>query len=190
MDTTGRSVSGKGPGMAEFSKNIWAPWRMEYIGTIDAKNAGGCFLCQYWTEPQQDEPNLVLWRACECMVLFNRFPYTSGHLLIAPAQHVGNIEDLPGDLLNRMMQLTQDAVQVLRSLVKPQGFNIGVNLGKCAGAGLPGHIHIHVVPRWEGDTNFVPVLAGTRVMPHSLEALYGAAKEASARLGLPRECGG
>jgi ATP adenylyltransferase len=84
-----------------------------------------------------------------------------------------------------MMMLTQDAVRLLREVVKPQGFNIGVNLGKCAGAGLPGHLHMHVVPRWEGDTNFVPVLAGTRVMPQSLESLYQAAKEASVRMGLP-----
>ncbi len=174
--------------MAEFSRNIWAPWRMEYIGSIDTHNAGGCFLCRYWTQPEQDEANLVLWRTHECMVLFNRFPYTSGHLLIAPARHVGNIEELPADLLMHMMTLTQDAVSLLREIVKPQGFNIGVNLGKCAGAGLPGHIHVHVVPRWEGDTNFVPVLAGTRVMPQSLETLYRNAKEASAKICLPRTC--
>jgi ATP adenylyltransferase len=174
--------------MAEFSKNIWAPWRMEYIGSIEEKNAGGCFLCRYWTEPDHDAANLVLWRAQDCMVLFNRFPYTSGHLLIAPSLHVGNFEDLPCDLLNRMMQLTQDAVTLLRALIRPQGFNIGVNLGKCAGAGLPGHIHIHVVPRWEGDTNFVPVLAETRVMPQALESLFQAAKEASSRLRLPKAC--
>jgi ATP adenylyltransferase len=175
--------------MTEFSKNLWAPWRMEYISTMDEKNAGGCFLCRYWTQPDQDEANLVLWRACECMVLLNRFPYNSGHLLICPAQHIGNIEDVPADLLVRLLTLTQDAVRLLREVVKPQGFNIGVNLGKCAGAGLPGHVHLHVVPRWEGDTNFVPVLAGTRVMPQSLESLYHAAKEAAARLGLPK-CGG
>jgi ATP adenylyltransferase len=121
------------------------------------------------------------------MVLLNRFPYTSGHMLIAPAEHVGNIEDLPPARLCDLMLLTQDVVRVLREIIKPHGFNIGVNLGKCAGAGLPGHIHMHVVPRWEGDTNFVPVLAGTRVMPQALEAIHAAAKEASVRLGLPKQ---
>jgi ATP adenylyltransferase len=172
--------------MAEFSRNIWAPWRMEYIGTIDAQNNNGCFLCKYWSQPEQDDANLVLWRGRQCMVLFNRFPYTTGHMLIAPAQHVGNLEELAPALLADLMLLTQDVVVVLRDVIKPQGFNIGVNLGKCAGAGLPGHIHIHVVPRWEGDTNFVPVLSGTRVMPQALETLYSAAREASQRLGLPK----
>jgi len=171
--------------MAEFSRNIWAPWRMEYIGSIDDHNANGCFLCKYWAQPENDEPNLVLWRSCGCMVLLNRFPYTSGHMLIAPAEHVGNIEELPPEILARLMLLTRDVVVLLRDTIKPQGFNIGVNLGKCAGAGLPGHIHMHVVPRWEGDTNFVPVLSGTRVMPQALTELYKAAKQAAPRLGLP-----
>lgn len=172
--------------MAEFSRNIWAPWRMEYIGSIDAQNANGCFLCKYWAEPQQDDPNLVLWRSRQCMVLLNRFPYTSGHMLISPAQHVANIEDLPAETLTNLMLLTQEVVVLLREIIKPQGFNIGVNLGKCAGAGLPGHIHVHVVPRWEGDTNFVPVLSGTRVMPQALDAIHKAAREASQRMGLPK----
>lgn len=172
--------------MAEFSKNIWAPWRMEYIGEIDHLNAEGCFLCRYWAQPEQDESHLVLWRSEDAMVVFNRFPYTSGHMLVAPAGHIGQITDLGADMLGRLMQLTQDVVTLLRDIVKPQGFNIGLNLGKCAGAGLPGHLHIHVVPRWEGDTNFVPVLSGPRVMPQALTTLYGCAKEASPRLHLPR----
>lgn len=173
--------------MAEFSRNIWAPWRMEYIGSIGTQAANGCFLCNYWSCPEQDQANLVLWRSRDCMVLLNRFPYTSGHMLVAPSRHIANIEDLSADGLTNLMRLSQDAVLLLREMVKPQGFNIGVNLGKCAGAGLPGHIHIHVVPRWEGDTNFVPVLSGTRVMPQALDALYAAAKEASQRMGLPKE---
>lgn len=172
--------------MSEFSRNIWAPWRMEYIGSIDEQNAGGCFLCRYWSQPSQDETNLVLWRSRECMVLLNRFPYTSGHMLISPAEHVGQLDDLPPQRLTDLIALTQDVVRLLRDVLKPQGFNIGVNLGKCAGAGLPGHIHIHVVPRWEGDTNFVPVLSGTRVMPQALTTIYAQGKEASQRLNLPR----
>ncbi len=91
--------------MGEFSKNLWAPWRMEYVGAIDTINANGCFLCKYWSEPQRDDPNLVIWRTADCMVLLNRFPYTSGHILIAPAEHVGNIEELSPDLLTNMMKL-------------------------------------------------------------------------------------
>ncbi len=172
--------------MTEFSNNLWAPWRMEYISSINDKDPGGCFLCRYWTQPDQDQANLVLWRQGQTMVLLNRFPYTSGHLMIAPADHVGDIEQLPADQLARMMTLTQDAVRLLREMIKPQGFNIGVNLGKCAGAGLPGHIHVHIVPRWEGDTNFVPVLSGARVIPQSLESFYQAARETTQKLGLPR----
>lgn len=171
--------------MAEFSRNIWAPWRMQYIDSINVKPADTCFLCRYWADPDKDQPNLVLWRSDTSMVLLNRFPYTSGHMLIAPAQHVGNIEELPLTTLNDLMRLTQDTVRMLRDIIKPQGFNIGVNLGKCAGAGLPGHIHIHVVPRWEGDTNFVPVLGDARVIPQALETIYEAGKEASVRLHLP-----
>jgi len=159
---------------------------MEYIGSIDEYNAKGCFLCKYWQEPESDEQNLVLWRAARCMAVLNRFPYTSGHLLIAPAEHVGELEDLPADLLAEMMMLTQDALRTLRETIHPQGFNVGVNLGRCAGAGLPGHIHLHVVPRWEGDTNFVPVLTDVRVIPQSLESLYRSVKEVAERLDLPR----
>lgn len=187
MDVPGEAAPGGNEVcMAEFSKNIWAPWRMEYIGSIDAQNNNGCFLCNYWSQPQSDEPNLVLWRSEQCMVLLNRFPYTSGHMLIAPGQHVANIDELPPALLTELMLQTRNVVALLRDIIKPQGFNIGVNLGKCAGAGVPGHIHFHVVPRWEGDTNFVPVLSGTRVMPQALDAIYKAAREASQRLGLPK----
>jgi len=172
--------------MAEFSKNIWAPWRLEYVGSIEELNASGCFLCRYWQQPDEDEQNLVLWRGSQCLAVFNRFPYTNGHLLIAPGQHLAELEDLPDEAVRELFAMTRDAVKVLREVVKAQGFNIGLNLGRCAGAGLPGHLHVHVVPRWEGDTNFVPVLSDARIIPQSLQSLHKKATEVASNLGLPR----
>jgi ATP adenylyltransferase len=147
-------------------KNLWAPWRMEYIAGIGATD--GCFLCRAQGDPAADAQNHVLWRGPRTIALLNRFPYSSGHVLVAPVAHAGEPEDLPDDVLLELIQHTRDAKRVLQQALHAQGFNIGINLGRCAGAGLPGHLHIHVVPRWGGDTNFMAVVADAKVIPQSL----------------------
>jgi len=170
--------------------NLWAPWRMEYLKTLDPASSssvaeGGCFLCRYWEHPEADEEQLVLWRSERCMVLFNRFPYTGGHLLVAPAAHVGDLHGLDEATMLEMMCLTRQSQTVLQRAIKPHGFNVGVNIGRCAGAGLPDHVHMHVVPRWEGDTNSMSTIGNVRLISQSLDELYGQLVELSRELGLP-----
>ncbi|MBT3277996.1 MAG: HIT domain-containing protein [Phycisphaerales bacterium] len=147
--------------------NIWAPWRMEYIETIDTGETD-CFLCDYIATPERDEENLLLWRGKTTYCLLNRFPYTGGHCLIAPYDHLGDLPDFAPEVISEMMAMTQDLEQSLRVAIGAEGFNIGINLGRCAGAGLPGHLHTHIVPRWSGDTNFMSTLGDARVVPEFL----------------------
>jgi len=173
-------------------KNIWAPWRLEYLKSLDSSDhvgREGCFLCHYWNQPQEDEKNLVLWRTNQCMVLFNRFPYTGGHLLVAPKGHVASMDVLDDATMLNLMTLARDAQTVLTQAIHPQGFNIGINVHRCAGAGVPGHLHLHVVPRWEGDTNFMAVTGQVRVISQALDELYRELKELSEKLHLPQACG-
>jgi ATP adenylyltransferase len=151
---------------------LWAPWRLAYVKA--AKQPGsdeGCFICQGLAE-QNDRDNLIALRAPRSAVLLNRFPYNNGHLLIAPLAHKSRLADLDAAELLETMQTLNRMVAVLTELMHPDGFNIGLNLGKEAGAGLPGHVHWHVVPRWSGDTNFMPILTDTKVIVQSLETLY------------------
>lgn len=159
--------------MSEFHRNLWAPWRMDYIRSMcDAEKEEGCFLCRYWANPSDDEKNHVIWRAGTAFVVMNRFPYTNGHLMIAHAEHCGEFDQLSDEQLLAMTRVTRECVALLRETVQAQGFNVGYNVGHCAGAGLPGHLHAHVVPRWNGDTNFMAVIGDSRVIPDSLDALY------------------
>lgn len=169
--------------MSEAQRNLWAPWRMEYIDGL--ADEAGCFLCRALASPAEDEKNLVLWRSPATLVLLNRFPYSSGHLLVAPAAHVGGLEQLSDEVLLELLHRTRDAKRVLEAGLRAQGFNIGLNLGRCAGAGLPDHVHLHVVPRWGGDTNFMPVIGDVKVIPQALAATRQALLEAARRLGLP-----
>lgn len=172
--------------MPEFSTNLWAPWRMEYIRSLGPEvTDGGCFLCRYWANPQDDRVNHVLWRRDSCFVVMNRFPYTNGHLLIASSEHKSDLVDLSDEALADMTRVVRDAVAVLKATLRPQGFNIGYNLGLCAGAGLPGHLHAHVVPRWSGDTNFMAVVGDVRVVPDSLDALAVELRKHAQAVGLP-----
>jgi ATP adenylyltransferase len=157
--------------MSDFPKNLWAPWRMEYIAGLGPGGAAGCFLCRVIENPQEDEQNNVLWRGRHTLTLLNLFPYSSGHVLVAPLAHAAEPEDLPDDDLCELMQRTRDAKRVLRAALDAQGFNIGMNLGRCAGAGLPDHLHMHVVPRWNGDVNFMAVLGDVKVIPQALVAV-------------------
>ncbi len=165
--------------------NIWAPWRTDYIDSLSCPEEDkGCFICRA-RSGEDEAAELVLWQATHCLVLLNRYPYTGGHLLICPNEHIGEFSDLDDATLMEMMQLVRDAQVVLGRAVKAQGFNIGCNIGQCAGAGLPGHLHIHVVPRWPGDTNFMDVVGGVRMVPISLAQLYESISQAAKELGLP-----
>ncbi|GAC1459902.1 MAG: HIT domain-containing protein [Ktedonobacterales bacterium] len=157
-------------------EHIWAPWRMAYINADSPKDEG-CFLC---TMPQQrdDEANLIAARGERCFVILNRFPYNNGHLMVAPYQHVPTIEHLDAASLTEMMTLAQQCLAALRTAMHPDGFNMGINQGKVAGAGLADHVHFHIVPRWNGDTNFMPVLADVKVMPDLLQNTYRQIRDA------------
>ncbi|MCY2927707.1 MAG: HIT domain-containing protein, partial [Planctomycetota bacterium] len=131
--------------------NLWAPWRMEYIHSLSGPE-GECFLCRDRDNQADDDKNLVLWRGPRCLAVLNRFPYTGGHALVAPNAHVADLGDLDTPTMTEIMEMVRDVQKVLQEVVHAHGFNIGINLGRCAGAGLPGHLHVHVVPRWNGDT--------------------------------------
>jgi ATP adenylyltransferase len=164
-------------------KNLWAPWRIGYIRGLADKNE--CFLCRIIKTPQDDDKNLILWRTKSCVTVLNRFPYNNGHLLIAPLRHIPNLDGCNDNELVEMMKLIRDSQKALTDAIKPHGFNVGLNFGRCAGAGLPDHLHIHVVPRWNGDTNFVRVCSDTNVISQSLTELLELLKNTSATNNLP-----
>ena len=153
---------------------IYAPWRMDYIRSLDKPAADKCFLCEAAaaTSDQEKSDRLVLWTTPQTVVLINRYPYTNGHLLIAPREHVPDLELMADDVAADFHRQAARAIKLLKLAISPQGFNIGVNLGRCAGAGLPGHVHQHVVPRWGGDTNFMPIVGETKVLPEMLADTY------------------
>ena len=153
-------------------EHLWAPWRLAYIASVKPPSAGDpCFLCQGLAE-QEDRRHLIVRRTPLSVVVLNRFPYNNGHLLVAPRAHKGSLDELTtAELLDGMETLRQ-MIRLLNERMQSEGYNIGLNLGRVAGAGLPGHVHWHIVPRWQGDTNFMPVLADVKVMPQALDALY------------------
>ena len=150
---------------------LWAGWRAEYVTAAgDAVGSSGgqgddCVLCRVVAEDSN-----VVWRSALVAVVLNAYPYTSGHVMVLPARHVADLEELSGEESAGLWAATGHAVQALRAAYRPHGLNLGANLGAAAGAGVPGHLHLHVLPRWEGDTNFMTSVAETRVMPESLEA--------------------
>ena len=164
-------------------KNLWAPWRVKYIQGVS--DSSDCFLCDYLTTPEKDKDNLVLWRTELAVVVFNKFPYNNGHLLIAPNRHIADVTDASDDEMLCLMQLVRDCQKVLTAAIGPHGFNVGMNFGRCAGAGLPGHMHIHVVPRWNGDTNYMHVCSDTDVISQGLVDLYEILAETSQSENLP-----
>jgi ATP adenylyltransferase len=149
-------------------EHLWAPWRIRYI--LGEKEEG-CFFCRK-SQEADDAKNHILIRDRTCFALLNVYPYNAGHLMVAPYKHTGELDDLSNQELAELMVLTRRCKQVLARAIKPHGFNIGLNLGRPAGAGVLDHLHIHIVPRWEGDTNFMPVLADTHVLPQALDELY------------------
>ena len=152
---------------------LWAPWRLSYVAAPRTPPAPteGCFICQ-GLAGRDDRRNLIALRTPRSVVILNRFPYNNGHLLIAPQAHRGRLADLDAATTLEIMQTLSRMITLLDDLLHPDGYNIGLNLGAAAGAGLPGHLHWHLVPRWNGDTNFMPVLADTKVIAQSLDTLY------------------
>ena len=150
---------------------LWAPWRIKYIEKIISSGDGSCIFCD---KPAQnkDAENFILYRGELNFVIMNRFPYNSGHLMVAPYRHVAALDELNGEELNEHYKLVARCSSVLKKIMKPDGFNIGMNIGRVAGAGIDKHIHSHIVSRWNGDTNFMPVIAGTKVVNESLEDTY------------------
>ena len=154
-------------------KRLWAPWRMKFVES----KSSGCIFCQ--VQAEADGPgNLVIFRGERCFVILNRFPYTSGHLLVVANRHLPSLEDVEAEARAEMMELSTRAMTVLRCVYHPDAFNIGANIGAAAGAGIAGHVHIHVVPRWTGDANFMLTLAEIKVMPEALEDTYARIRSA------------
>ncbi len=153
------------------SHRIWAPWRLRYVK--GANKSDDCIFCSKPAE-QADREALIVHRGERCFVILNLFPYTNGHLMVAPFEHLGRFQEIEPEVTAEMTALAQRAMTVLEDAYEPEGFNVGLNQGRVAGAGVEGHIHLHVVPRWAGDSNYMPVLADTRVMPQSLEESYDA----------------
>ena len=153
------------------NQRIWAPWRLAYVKGADKSAEQECIFC---AKPRSDDDgaNLIVHRGERCFVILNLFPYTNGHLMVAPYEHIGSLAELDAPTVAEIMALAQRGIRVLEDKYAPQGFNVGFNQGRVAGAGVEHHIHMHVVPRWGGDNNFMPVLGDTRVMPQSLEQSY------------------
>jgi ATP adenylyltransferase len=146
-------------------ERLWAPWRMEYI---TEERRAGCLFCRVIEHPDDKDAALVVWRPEGAIVLLNKFPYNPGHLMVAPAAHVGGLEEMDDAQTADLMRALKRTITVLKTALTPEGFNVGANIGRVAGAGMPDHVHLHVVPRWNGDTNFMPVLGEVKVVNEHL----------------------
>ena len=150
-------------------ERLWAPWRMRYIENAD--NSEGCIFCEF-PAAENDVENLILLRGEHAFIILNAFPYSNGHLMVTPYRHTASLDDLDDAEMLETMTLTRQGVNLLKTAFRPDGFNIGINMGRVAGAGIADHVHVHIVPRWNGDTNFMPVLGDVRVIPESLQVVY------------------
>ncbi|MGL4463139.1 MAG: HIT family protein [Planctomycetia bacterium] len=151
---------------------LWAPWRMSYVKSGEPKKPARDFIAEAEAAPARDRENLVVRRTASSIVILNRFPYNNGHLLVAPRRAVAELSDLTTAELVDSQETLRDMIELLRRLMQPDGFNVGLNLGRAAGAGLPEHLHWHVVPRWNGDTNFMTLVDDVRVIVQSLDELW------------------
>jgi|SRR5581483_3475077 len=147
-------------------ERLWAPWRMEYI---DQERKPGCLFCRVIENPDGPDADLVVWRPQGAIVMLNKFPYNAGHVMVVPEAHRSDLADLTDEESQRLMSALRHTLTVLREALKPEGFNVGANIGSVSGAGIPDHVHLHVVPRWNGDTNFMPVLAEVKVINEHVE---------------------
>ncbi len=148
---------------------MYTPWRYEYVSTVDERT--GCVFCEKAAE-DRDRENLIVLRADRCMGILNLFPYSTGHAMVAPYEHTGTIEELDIETLSEMMAIAQRIMRAIRGSFGNDGFNVGINISRIAGAGITDHVHMHVVPRWAGDANFMPVVSETRVLPMSLDQVW------------------
>ncbi|MGH9941152.1 MAG: HIT family protein [Pyrinomonadaceae bacterium] len=156
---------------------LWTPWRYQYITGESGEKTNeaadnACVFCALAGDDAHDERNFVLHRACFNFVVLNLYPYTSGHLMVVPFQHTADLDAAPKETTDELMDLTKRCQTALREVYRPQGFNLGMNLGRAAGAGVAGHIHLHVLPRWGGDANFMSTIGETRVLPEDLQTTY------------------
>lgn len=150
-----------------MNEQLWTPWRMEYIKKIKTK---GCIFCRKLKE--SDDKAFIIKRGRTCFSMLNIYPYNNGHLMVAPKRHVRRLDLLTKRELNELIQLVTESQKLLLKKLRPHGFNVGLNIGRTAGAGVEGHVHFHVVPRWDGDTNFMPIIGHTKVIPQLLEETY------------------
>ncbi|MEM1583397.1 MAG: HIT domain-containing protein [Nitrososphaerota archaeon] len=157
-------------------KILWAPWRMKYIKRFEDNRDSGCFFCRA-VQQNRDRENLILYRGKTCFIILNKYPYNTGHLMIAPYRHAGELEKLNEEEYIELMKLTVWGVKILRKEYRPSGLNIGANIGRAAGAGVEDHLHFHLVPRWVGDTNFMPVISETKIMPELPHETYDRLKK-------------
>lgn len=159
-------------------KMIWAPWRAKFVL---GKRERGCVFCKRF-KMKDSEKNLILYRGEKCFVILNKYPYNSGHTLVVPNRHIGQIENLTVDEAHEFFELTQKTVKLIKKCLKPNSLNLGMNLGRSSGAGIPGHLHMHIVPRWIGDTNFMPVIGKTDVISIPLKPIYQSLKKEFAKI--------
>jgi ATP adenylyltransferase len=159
---------------------LWTPWRSDYIK--EKRNKTICIFCNAAAHPESDELNLVVYRCGSCFVLLNRYPYTSGHVMIAPYSHVSRLSQIDDSVAEEMMRIARRSERLLEKVYGPDGLNVGMNLGEAAGAGIEEHIHLHVLPRWKADANFMTPIANTRVIPEALEDTYAKLKAAYVNL--------
>jgi ATP adenylyltransferase len=146
-------------------KRLWAPWRMEYIA---GEQKPGCLFCRVIADPTDPDGELAIWRPEGALVMMNKFPYNPGHTLVAPVSHVRGLENLDDEQTTLLMRALRRTIDVLQNTMSPEGFNVGANMGRAAGAGIPDHVHLHVVPRWNGDTNFMPVIDDVKIVNEAL----------------------
>jgi ATP adenylyltransferase len=152
---------------------LWSPWRNEYIASGGSgSKPGRCVFCEIQADPSKDRDNLVVYRGAHNYVVLNRYPYISGHLLLVPYAHIAELDAASKEITDELMDLTKRAQTILREVYQPSGFNMGMNLGTAAGAGIVDHFHIHFLPRWHGDTNFMTAVGNTRVIPEDLATTY------------------
>jgi len=152
---------------------LWSPWRTKYIESFkDEENGRSCFVCEAINNPNEAKERLVVYRTEHTIVVMNKFPYNAGHLLICPIKHTSTLDDLSSEELLDLMTVIRKSIQILGEAMKPHGYNVGMNIGRVAGAGLPEHIHFHVIPRWNGDTSFISVISDTKVISQSMEEIY------------------
>jgi len=159
-------------------KRLWAPWRMEYIA---GEQRPGCLFCRVIEHPEDKDAELVVWRPEDALVIMNKFPYNPGHALVVPVSHVPGLENLDDQQTALLMRALRRTIDVLRTVMNPEGFNIGANIGRAAGAGIPDHVHFHVVPRWNGDTNFMAVVDDVKVVNEAMEKTAARLREAFAK---------